>query len=339
MDSYDSDSDLEDASYVATDVIIGFASEEPTDDNITLLGGHPNWIDDKTTPSGALAKCKICNSLMSLLIQVNGAVPSKFPSHDRRLYLFSCRRKVCRRKDASVRGIRGNRVHKTAATIQSTTQDIKAEQKPQVDIGAQLFGSKASGGPFAANPFAAPPSSGSSAPSNPFSSSAASNPFAGTSSLAAKPAQNPADSSLETTFAQKVRLSEPAVSEQAPRPHEPWPAESDFPKPYPQHHLEAESEEVDERRIRGHLRQFPDVALRRYEEETGAHAERAGFDLIFDVGYGGHPALQLTGEKVFDCVGFGFGIQLMDRLFTAEAFHKNRFIYQHRSHYNFTLLC
>ena len=42
MASYDSDSSgAEDEAYTETNVLLGYASEEPTDDTISQLGGHP----------------------------------------------------------------------------------------------------------------------------------------------------------------------------------------------------------------------------------------------------------------------------------------------------------
>src|SRR5690242_4842601 len=105
-----------------------------------------SWIDDKTTPSGALAKCKVCNGLLSLLLELSGDLPDHFPGHERRLYIWSCRRKACRRKEGSVRGIRGVRVAKGAAGKAAAKAEKKEvqqeEEKPQPKIGESLFGVK-----------------------------------------------------------------------------------------------------------------------------------------------------------------------------------------------------
>ncbi|EHL00653.1 hypothetical protein M7I_3397 [Glarea lozoyensis 74030] len=60
MAPYDSDSDDGDdaASYTETNVLLGYAAEEPSDDTISYLGGTPSWINDETLPSATLAKCK-----------------------------------------------------------------------------------------------------------------------------------------------------------------------------------------------------------------------------------------------------------------------------------------
>ena len=42
MDAYDSDSSgAADREYTETNVLVGFASKTPTDDNISKLGGYP----------------------------------------------------------------------------------------------------------------------------------------------------------------------------------------------------------------------------------------------------------------------------------------------------------
>jgi hypothetical protein len=42
MDTYDSDSSAgEDSPYTETNVLLGYASKEPTDDTVSHLGGYP----------------------------------------------------------------------------------------------------------------------------------------------------------------------------------------------------------------------------------------------------------------------------------------------------------
>lgn len=41
MASYESDSSDEERSYTETNVLLGYASKEPTDDLVSRLGGHP----------------------------------------------------------------------------------------------------------------------------------------------------------------------------------------------------------------------------------------------------------------------------------------------------------
>lgn len=41
MASYDSDSSGDDDNYTETNVLLGYASKEPTDDEFSQLGGYP----------------------------------------------------------------------------------------------------------------------------------------------------------------------------------------------------------------------------------------------------------------------------------------------------------
>ncbi|KAF2714092.1 hypothetical protein K504DRAFT_368994 [Pleomassaria siparia CBS 279.74] len=256
MPSYDSDSSDEGEDYTETNVLLGYASTQSTGDSISHIGGQPSWIDDKTHPSGVLAKCKVCNDLLTLLLELNGDLPEHFPGHDRRLYIWSCRRKTCRRKEGSVRGIRGVRIAKGAGSRSTTKVEKKEEKKkeveaPQPKIGESLFGVSSSSTPVPINPFANPFSTAPNgkAPSNPFSSpTAAANPFAtSTPTVRVTPdeAEAEASTTLTETFASKVRLSSPPAPTQPARPHEPWPAQSSFPPTYPLYHLDAEYETLD----------------------------------------------------------------------------------------------
>ncbi|KAJ4984792.1 programmed cell death protein 2, C-terminal domain containing protein [Stagonosporopsis vannaccii] len=262
MPPYESESSDEGEDYTETNVLLGYATKDATGDAISHIGGAPSWIDDTTAPSGALAKCKVCNGLLSLLLELNGDLPDHFPGHERRLYIWSCRRKACRRKEGSVRGVRGVRVAKGAAAKAEKKAERKEvqqeEEKPQPKIGESLFGVKsstsstASANPFS-NPFSANPSA---APANPFASSGSANPFAAAPTTATPPPaievsseekKDDTPSSLPETFAQKARISTPPPSNTAApaRPHEPWPAPSAFPPAYPYYSLDAEYETLD----------------------------------------------------------------------------------------------
>ncbi|KAF1956779.1 hypothetical protein CC80DRAFT_525552 [Byssothecium circinans] len=247
MPPYESDSSDEGEEYTETNVLLGYASEEPSGDTISHLGGHPTWIDDKTAPSGALAKCKVCNGLLTLLLELNGELPTHFPGHERRLYIWSCRKKTCRRKEGSVRGIRGVRIAKGAASKPKATskpeKENKQEEKPQPQLGESLFGvNNGTSSASAANPFTNPFSPNGV---NPFSSNSA-NPFAklAPSIQVTDDKKDELSTRLPQSFADKVRLSSPPPSQPA-RPHEPWPAESAFPPAYPHYYLDAEYETLD----------------------------------------------------------------------------------------------
>ncbi|PGG97418.1 pre-rRNA-processing protein TSR4 [Blastomyces parvus] len=258
MDQYDSDSSGID-DFTETNVLLGYADDNGSDDSISHLGGWPTWLDPATPPPGDFARCKVCNNPMLLLLQLNGDLPEHFPHDERWLYIFGCPRKSCTRKNGSIRALRGVKKHKVANSSSRQQQNnqpektgnaseptpAEAESKPKQDLGSSLFG-------------AAPSTQGQSANPNPFSTASSPsqvNPFASlapTSSLAAKPPQKPSSppptESLPETFAEKVRLSSPPPSNPsnpakvAAGPPLPWPPQSAFPKPYPHHHLDAEYE-------------------------------------------------------------------------------------------------
>ncbi|KAF2723432.1 hypothetical protein K431DRAFT_337399 [Polychaeton citri CBS 116435] len=247
MADYDSDSSG-DNNDVETNVLLGYASQEPTEDEFSQLGGYPTWLDDRSPPSAYLAKCKVCNGYTNLLLQLNADLPGDFPGHERRLYLVACKRKACRRKVGSVRAFRGSK-QQGANTTSKTAQEPAVAG---VGLGDALFGSRPAGNTAAgraANPFATP-SSSAAATSN--------NPFAPASALAAKPPQPPSHANngnlkdLPETFASKARLASTEEDKSTsdslvrslskPPPYEPWPSTSAFPPAYPSYHLDAEKE-------------------------------------------------------------------------------------------------
>lgn len=214
------------------------------------------WLDGQTAPDGALAKCKVCNSLMSLYLQLNGDLHDRFPGHERRLYVFGCRRKACRRKEGSVRGFRAVKI--TANQSKPAVEQRKGSEaaaagatekaKPATNIGETLFGAKSpTGQTGSTNPFASPSSAGSSA--------ANANPFASASSLAAKPPQpsastaSEANEELPATFAQKAQISNPNTAAELPKknpsPPTPWPEKSSFSTPYPTYTIDADKEYLE----------------------------------------------------------------------------------------------
>ncbi|PNS21384.1 hypothetical protein CAC42_1163 [Sphaceloma murrayae] len=244
MAPYDSDSSDGEDDFTETGVLLGYASQEATDDAISHLGGHPMWLDEKTLPSGEYAKCKVCNSLLSLLLELNGDLPERFAGHERRLYLLGCRKKACRRKEGSVRGFRATRASRLpsrAPLPEASPLPQQEPTKPKQDLGSSIFGARPSPSSASSNPF----STTSTASSN-------SNPFASASSLAAKPPQRPDPTpdpaaTLPQTFAEKARIS--ASSEiTPPQPHgppPPWPDLSVFPPPFPYYSLDADYETLE----------------------------------------------------------------------------------------------
>ncbi|KAI9773348.1 MAG: hypothetical protein M1840_007563 [Geoglossum simile] len=261
MAPYDSDSSADGTDdYTETNVLLGYASKEPTEDAVSQLGGHPTWLDPSSPPSARLARCKACNDMMVLLLQLNGDLPEVFPGHERRLYVFSCRRKACRRKEGSVRVLRGIRIStvekgKEVGAKGEEEEKKKGAETGQRGIGESLFGvGPTTAGPT--NPFSPPSqanplSTSSSQPTNPFSTKISGSGLPSLSTLAAKPPQknhlSPQEqqhSSLTSTFASKLKIDLPPQAGPEP-PEDPWPPTSQLPKPYPTYHLDADYETLD----------------------------------------------------------------------------------------------
>jgi pre-rRNA-processing protein TSR4 len=201
---------------------------------------------------------------MVLLLQLNGELPERFPGHERRIYVFGCRKPTCRRKEGSIRVLRGVRVWEEEETAEPMEEDKKEEVKKEESVkseskgpglGETLFGAKSwgdSSSSAAANPF-------SSGGGNPFSAggSSSANPFSSSAQKEASPPQNPwkpkateeSTASLTKTFAQTLSLDLPPGDNQPPPPAaEPWPESDARPKPYPTLYLcDADYETIDPR--------------------------------------------------------------------------------------------
>ena len=185
---------------------------------------------------------------MSLLLQLNGDLPSHFPDDERRLHIFCCKRKACSRRSGSVRALREVKRYGSTKQAPARPKDGKAKADPAQegraaqDLGAALFGRG--------------PAPSVSTPGNPFalsndfeSTNNAINPFASvppTSTLTAKPPQAPTETTepLSETFASKLKISstDSQPSDPPPSATEPWPSVSLLPPPYPHFHLDADYE-------------------------------------------------------------------------------------------------
>lgn len=184
---------------------------------------------------------------MNLLLQLNADLQDRFPSHERRLYLWACRKKACRRKEGSIRGFRAVRSDKSQAVAAAAPAEpakdgaaSAASTKPAVNLGETLFGVK-SPSASQANPFSASSSS---------TGAASANPFAASSSSASTPAQKPlSPEPLAESFAQKAQISTPSQpqksKESSQLPNEPWPQQSAFPQPFPSYYVDADTEYLD----------------------------------------------------------------------------------------------
>jgi pre-rRNA-processing protein TSR4 len=199
---------------------------------------------------------------MVLLLQLNGDLPESFPGHERRLYVLTCRRKTCRRRDGSVRVLRGVRISESEAkdrrkaTGEAVSKPASSQTQQKVvtskNIGESLFGVKPAGSSSSSDPFSTSKSSTTTtSPFNSFSASST-NPFSTSqppslSELAAKPAQGPISvADLPKSFASAVSLNSPPLTYGPVPPPEPWPQDSDFPPPYPLYYLvDADYETLD----------------------------------------------------------------------------------------------
>ena len=173
---------------------------------------------------------------MRLLLQLDGDLPERFPNHRRRLYVFSCTRKTCKRKYGSVRALRETRMDEKRRSRKQAITESSAEVEPEGsasskgqqvaegplrDLGRELFGGKVGSSTMSSstNPFAL--SSGTPLELSTSGHFLAS--FPALNSLAAKPAQrltgstssnafiSPASSSIATPFAISPMLESPAV--------------------------------------------------------------------------------------------------------------------------------
>jgi pre-rRNA-processing protein TSR4 len=190
---------------------------------------------------------------MVLLLQLNGELPERFPGHERRLYVFSCKRKSCRRKEGSIRAVRGVRVAPGSKNMAKKKEEPKPapkqEPKPQTNLGETLFGAKGLGSSSgSANPFST--STSTSASSNPFTSPS-SNPFSPPEKTEPKTSKEKTEKieeavkDLPKTFAETLSLNNSQASGPPPPP-EPWPQEKDMPAPYPVSYLaDADYETLD----------------------------------------------------------------------------------------------
>ncbi|KAL8729862.1 MAG: hypothetical protein Q9181_004850 [Wetmoreana brouardii] len=219
MASHRSDSsDEDDGQYTTTDVMLGYASQEPTDDTFSQLGG---------TPAADMARNKPCRRKPGAIRAIR-AIKISQPTA----------------KGSTQPG-------QTAPQ----TADRKAA-KPPVNLGDSIFMSKPTGQADStlSNPFST--SSHPTPNANPFSSTKAADPIPyghqkhNLHSLATSIPENPPSSetantasALSQTFAQKARISSPEPS--GPAPREPWPSPSSLFKPYPAYHLDADYETLD----------------------------------------------------------------------------------------------
>ncbi|KAM3553865.1 hypothetical protein MY1884_006442 [Beauveria asiatica] len=297
----DYDSDSSDGEYAETNVLLGYASKDADEDTISRIGGRPEWLDADKPPSAALARCKICKDFMVLLLQLNGELPDRFPNHDRRIYVFACKRANCSRREGSIRALRSVRVwaddgSAAAAAAEKKRklqeEDAKKQQEkpkqpevPKPRLGDALFG----GGPAAsvganpfssnANPFSSS-SGGAAANSNPFSA----NPFSSQPAPATPTTTTTtSEKELPKTFAETLSINSPKTDAVRPPAPEPWPAPAQQPAPYPTLYLA----DADYETLEPEPADMPLPANARIEDadapETTSAADKEAFESAMDM--------------------------------------------------------
>lgn len=171
--SYDSDAESISSKPVTTNTLLGFvdveiSEDEPIYSNDSFIGGQPIPMDKNSPIPYELVHCKNCNKPMRLLTQCSADLPNTW--YDRSLYVFICIESRCRRKDGSIRAIRG--IKKDKQIMEKRENDekkrikeekLKEQKKIEKEeetkkLVANLFGSSNddSSNPFgnSSNPFA-----------------------------------------------------------------------------------------------------------------------------------------------------------------------------------------
>ena len=93
-------------------VVLGFA-EEPEDPRYlrrhffpSKIGGLPAWLDPARLPSEAQSKCKGCGGPLTFLLQLYAPINGLSDAFHRTLYVFTCSKESCVRKNAGVSVLR-----------------------------------------------------------------------------------------------------------------------------------------------------------------------------------------------------------------------------------------
>ncbi|KAL8923312.1 MAG: hypothetical protein Q9208_004712 [Pyrenodesmia sp. 3 TL-2023] len=193
---------------------------------------------------------------MALLLQLNGDLPEYFPGHERKLYIFACRNKPCRKKPGTIRALRATKTSiptpKKSSQPGSSSNPTEAPKAtlPPTNLGDSIFKSTSpKQASTATNSFST--SSHASLNPNPFSTTSAANPIPyghqkhNFKSLPSQPnpqASPTSTSSLSQTFAQKAQISSAESTPPTPSPRTAWPSSTFLPRPYPSYHLDADYE-------------------------------------------------------------------------------------------------
>lgn len=191
--SYDSDNESIFSAPVTTSTLLGFvdveiSEDEPIYQNDSFIGGQPQPMDKASPIPFELVQCNNCKSPMRLLTQCSADLPDTW--YDRSLYIFICIKSQCRRKNGTVRAIRGVKkdrveMEKRENEEKKRIEEEKLKEQKKVEkeqetknLVANLFGSDSNvnnSNPFASNPFTGGSNSNRFANTNPFDTKTVSN--------------------------------------------------------------------------------------------------------------------------------------------------------------------
>lgn len=174
---YSDDSDYENLySYHTTSVSLAFADKKVSaSEKCSVLsnriGGSPIWLSGNSVPSPELRQCLSCKQELTLLAQISAPLENTY--YDRVLYVLTCLEPSCRRKEGSVRAIRGIKRDKEKERLQreKEEEEKRVKQKQELEnrrkneaklkklgeIGDQLTYGASSQNPFGGDPFGEKP--------------------------------------------------------------------------------------------------------------------------------------------------------------------------------------
>lgn len=274
-DSESSDDGIND--YTTTNVLLGYASRKHTDDIISQLGGEPVytplflkswcnllwkqsdylqiWIDTGRPPPVTLTSCSTCKNQMTLLLQLHADLPEQFPGHERRLFVFVCNRRTCRRKPDSVRVIRSTRhlhgqTETNISTVAESPNSLKSNGELAHVIGSSIFKSTFSptkaknSNPFSLSSSVQTNSSFSTTNSSGVTTTPSEGPCHSTINQP-RPPEGTITDGLSTTFSQQARISAAPQSQEDAVTAELEAQGGNTPSLYPKYYLDSDYETLD----------------------------------------------------------------------------------------------
>lgn len=130
--SNDSDTESISSSPVTTNSLLGYvdveiSENEPLYAKDSFIGGQPLPVDKKSPIPSELVHCKNCGKPLRLLTQCTADLPDTL--YDRVLYVFICIESSCRRKEGTVRAIRGVKKDEKEMERREKEEKQKAEEQ------------------------------------------------------------------------------------------------------------------------------------------------------------------------------------------------------------------